>query len=181
VGFDLFRQMLEEAVQELRGEPVVHDIEPELSIDVEALLPEEYVADIGVRLSLYKRLASAIDEQEVEDLGVEMEDRFGQPPDAARRLVHLMRLKTELRRLRALGCEANARAVTLHLAEDHRLEPSAIIDLVQNKKSAYKVTPDMRLVRKATERDDWRNGLDALETCLAELASAATKASGPGS
>ena len=51
--------MLDEAVHELRGEPVVHDVDPELSFDVEALLPEDYVADVGVRLSLYKRLASA--------------------------------------------------------------------------------------------------------------------------
>ena len=119
VGFELFRQMLEDAVHELQGEPVVHEIEPELSFDVEALLPEDYIADIGVRLSFYKRLASAIDEQEVEDLGREMEDRFGPPPDAARRLVHLMRQKTELRRIRVLGCEASAKGVSLHLADDH--------------------------------------------------------------
>ena len=57
VGFELFCQMLEEAAHELRGEPVVHEVDPELSFDVEALLPEDYVADVGVRLSLYKRLA----------------------------------------------------------------------------------------------------------------------------
>ena len=51
--------MLDEAVHELRGEPVVHEVDPELSFDVDALLPEDYVGDVGVRLSLYKRLASA--------------------------------------------------------------------------------------------------------------------------
>jgi len=169
VGFDLFHQMLEDAVHELRGEAVVHEIEPELNFDVEALLPEEYIADIGVRLSFYKRLASATDEQEVEDLGVELEDRFGPPPESARRLVHLMRLKTELRKLRVLGCEANARAVTLHLADDHRLDPNEIIALVQRRGSPYKVSPDMRLSRKVTDHDTWKNGLDALETVVAEL------------
>ncbi len=169
VGFDLFHQMLEEAVHELRGETVVHEIEPELNFDVEALLPEDYIADIGVRLSFYKRLASAIDEQEVEDLAVELEDRFGPPPESARRLVHLMRLKTELRRLRVLGCEANARVVTLHLAEDHRLDPAEIVAMAQKKGSPYKVSPDMRLTRRATEHDEWKNGLEALETVVAEL------------
>src|SRR6185295_8439217 len=90
VGFDLFCRMLEEAVHELRGEPVIHEVEPELSFDVEALLPDDYIADVGVRLSLYKRLASAENEQEVVDLAAEMEDRFGPPPDDAKRLVHLM-------------------------------------------------------------------------------------------
>ncbi len=110
VGFELFCQMLDEAVHELRGEAVVHDVDPELTFDVEALLPEDYVTDVGVRLSLYKRLASAIDEAHVAEIAAEMEDRFGAPPEEARRLVQLMALKTELRRLRVLGCEANARA-----------------------------------------------------------------------
>ena len=170
VGFELFRTMLEEAVHELRGEPVVHDIEPELSFDVEALLPEDYIADIGVRLSFYKRLASAIDEQEVIDLGVEMEDRFGPPPEAARRLVHLMQHKTELRRMRVLGCEANGRSVSLHLADDHRLDATRLIAFLQKRAAAFKVSPDMRLTRKATPQDSWRDGIDALDTLLQELA-----------
>src|SRR5436190_2484181 len=90
VGFDLFCQMLEEATHELRGEPVVHEVDPDLSFDVEALIPEDYIAEVGVRLSLYKRLASAPDEADVADLAAEMQDRFGPPPLPARRLVELM-------------------------------------------------------------------------------------------
>src|SRR5262249_12019332 len=100
VGFELFCQMLDEAVHELRGEPVVHNVDPELSFDADALLPEDYVADVGVRLSLYKRLASAASAEDVQDMASEVEDRFGPPPAEARRFVHLMRLKTELRALR---------------------------------------------------------------------------------
>ena len=88
VGFDLFCRMLEDAVHEMKGEEIAHDVDPELSFDVEALLPEDYVTDVGVRLSLYKRLASASDENQVSDLAAEMEDRFGPPPEEARRLVH---------------------------------------------------------------------------------------------
>jgi transcription-repair coupling factor (superfamily II helicase) len=167
VGFDLFCQMLEEAVHELRGEPVVHDVDPELSFDVAALLPEEYVSDVGVRLSLYKRLASAIDESHVGELGEEMENRFGPPPEEARRLVQLMTLKTELRRLKALGCEANARSVTLHLREDTPLDPTKILELVRAKNSPYRLTPDMRLTRRF---DGHGNGLVNAETLLADLA-----------
>jgi transcription-repair coupling factor (superfamily II helicase) len=98
VGFDMFCRMLDEAVHEMRGEEVTHDIDPELSFDVEALLPDDYVTDVGIRLSLYKRLASAADEAHVAEIAAEMEDRFGAPPEEARRLVQLMSLKTELRR-----------------------------------------------------------------------------------
>ncbi|MEZ4263228.1 MAG: transcription-repair coupling factor [Polyangiaceae bacterium] len=166
VGLDMFCHMLEEAVHELRGEEVVHDVDTELSFDVTALLPEDYVADVGVRLSLYKRLASAADESQVSEIAEEMEDRFGRPPQEARMLVELMRLKTELRRLRALGCEAHARAVTLHLRDDTPLDPQKIMDRVRAPKSPYKLTPDMRLTR----RFDGGDGLRNCETMLEELA-----------
>ncbi len=167
VGFDLFCQMLEEAVQELRGEVVVHDVDPDLSFDVAALLPEDYVGDVGVRLSLYKRLASADDEAHVGEIASEMEDRFGAPPEEARRLVQLMTLKTELRRLKALGCEANSRVVTLHLREDTPLDPKKVTDLVRRAKSPYKLTPDMRL---SCRFDGAGNGLTNAEALLSELA-----------
>jgi transcription-repair coupling factor (superfamily II helicase) len=167
VGLDLFCQMLDEAVHELRGDPVVHDVDPEVSIDVSALLPEDYIADVGVRLSLYKRLASAVDEAHVAELGEEMEERFGPPPDDARRLVQLMALKTELRRLKVLGCEANAKGVTLHLREDTPLDPKKVMDLVRAPRSAYRLTPDMRLSRRFDGNHD---GLANAETLLAELA-----------
>ena len=65
-----------------------------------------------------------------------MEDRFGAPPEEARRLVKLMALKTELRRLRALGCEANARVVTLHLRDDTPLDPAKITALIRKSRRA---------------------------------------------
>jgi transcription-repair coupling factor (superfamily II helicase) len=173
VGFDMFCRMLEEAVHEMKGEEVAHDVDPELSFDVEALLPEDYVTDVGVRLSLYKRLASASDEAHVAELGAEMEDRFGPPPDEARRLVKLMALKTELRRLRALGCEANARVVTLHLREDTPLDPAKVTALIRKTHGAYKLTPDMRLSRRFGQPHEEEVGADGLanaETTLAELA-----------
>jgi len=111
----------------------VHDIEPELNFDVEALLPEEYVADIGVRLSLYKRLASALTKQQVEDLGVEMEDRFGPPPQPAKSLVHLMRLKTSCGVCGSWGVRRTQSKFQLHLAQNHQLDPQQIMGLIQKK------------------------------------------------
>jgi transcription-repair coupling factor (superfamily II helicase) len=169
VGFDMFCRMLDEAVHEMRGLEVEHDVDTDLTFDVEALLPEDYVTDVGVRLSLYKRLASAADEAHVGEIAAEMEDRFGPPPEEARRLVKLMALKTELRRLRALGCEANGRVVTLHLREDTPLDPAKIAALIRKTKGLWKLTPDMRLSR----RFDAGDGLTNAETTLAELTACA--------
>jgi transcription-repair coupling factor (superfamily II helicase) len=165
----MFCRMLDDAVHDLRGEPIVHEVDPELSFDIEALLPEGYVADVGVRLSLYKRLASANDEADVAEIAAEMEDRFGPPPEDAKRLVQLMALKTELRRLRALGCEANRKIVKLYLRDDTPLDPAKIAELVRTSRGLWKITPDMRLSRRF--EDPAGDGLANAETALAELTS----------
>jgi transcription-repair coupling factor (superfamily II helicase) len=167
VGLELFCHMLEEAVAEMRGDTVVHDVDPDMSFDVSAVLPADYVDETGVRLSLYKRLASAEDEARVHEIAREMENRFGPPPEDARRLVELMSLKTELRRLKVLGCEATSRSVTLHLREDTPLDPKKVTELVRKAKSPYRLTPDMRLSRRF---DGERDGLANAETLLADLA-----------
>jgi len=169
VGFELFCQMLEEATHQLKGEPVVHDVDPELNFDVEALLAEDYVAEVGVRLSLYKRLASAADDAEIGELSAEMEDRFGPPPLEARRLVELMRLKTELRKLRVVGCEASAKSVTLALKDDTPLDPQKIGELLGQKRSPYKLSPDGRLTRRALEGEALADGLVLADRMMNEL------------
>lgn len=167
VGFELFCRMLDEAVHEMRGETVVHDVDPDISFDVAALLPGDYIDETGVRLSLYKRLASADDEAHVQEIATEMEDRFGAPPPEARHLIELMSLKTELRRLKVLGCEASSRSVTLHLREDTPLDPKKVTELVRRAKSPYRLTPDMRLTRRF---DGATNGIANAESVLSDLA-----------
>jgi transcription-repair coupling factor (superfamily II helicase) len=169
VGFELFCRMLEEATHELRGEPVVLDVDTELSFDVEALLPEEYVAEVGVRLSLYKRFASALDEADVDQVAGELVDRFGSPPREARALIELMRLKTELRKLKALSCEASSKSVALRLREDTPLDPVLLARFVAEPGSAYRLSPDGRLSRRAHESERFRDGLEHTERLLHEL------------
>jgi transcription-repair coupling factor (superfamily II helicase) len=169
VGLQLFCQMLADATQELKGIEVVHEIDPDLSFDVEALLPETYIEDIGLRLSLYKRLASADDEAEVVALATEMEERFGAPPSEAQRLIELMRLKIELRRLRVLSCEASRRGVTLHLKDDTPLDRSKLQQLLSQPNSPYRVTADRRLSRRRSETDLAKNSIDLAEQMVSEL------------
>jgi transcription-repair coupling factor (superfamily II helicase) len=173
VGFELFCQMLEEATAELRGEEVEHDIEPELSFDVEALLPDSYVSEVGVRLSLYKRLASARDEYEVAQLAAEMEDRFGPPPEEAARYVELMRIKVELRRLRVLVCEAAGGTVALRFRDDTPVNAAKLAALVSTSKGRYRLAPDGRLVRRRLETEHQiRHSLELAEAALDEIGKA---------
>ena len=67
VGFDTYVRILEEAVAELRGQPIKREQDPELTVDVPAFLPDDYIPDTGQRLELYRRLAQARDEDDVRD------------------------------------------------------------------------------------------------------------------
>ncbi len=168
VGFDLYVQMLEETVAELRGEPIDSDVDPELTLDVPIGIPEDYVEDVGLRLSLYKRLASARTEGQVHAVGEEMEDRFGTPPREAVQLVRAMALRPSLRALRAVGCEARADRVVLHLRRDTPLDPARMMELVARGGSPWRVTPDLRIVRRFERAPD-RDAIDRAAETLHEL------------
>jgi len=168
VGFDLFLQMLQEAVAELKGEPVVHDVDPELTLDVEHYLPDDFIEDVGLRLSFYKRLGGAMDEGEVDELAQEMEDRFGPPPRPALQLVRAMRLRPALRDLRVLGCEASPSRVAFHLREDTPLDPAKVMRLVGQRRSPWKLTPDMKLVLRF-DPDRPGDSIDRIEEMIEEV------------
>lgn len=169
VGFELFCHMLREAAADLRGKPVRAEVEPELAFDVETLLPEDYVSDVGVRLSLYKRLSSARDSAEVDEIAWSMEDRFGPAPLEARYLVQLMRQKTILRRLSVLTCEASAEQVRLRMREDTPLDPSRIGGLVSQADSGYRLQPDSSIVARRRSGESVAHGLELLARVLDEL------------
>ena len=168
VGFDMFVQMLNDAVSELKGDHVQQEVDPELSIELEHYLPEEYIDDIGLRLSLYRRFATAVDEQAVDDLATEMEERFGAPPPPARDFVRVMSLKPLLRDLRALGCEAELKRVTLHLREDTPLDPARLMPLVATPGGGWGLSPDMRLTRRYREEESG-DAVDRVRSLLREL------------
>jgi transcription-repair coupling factor (superfamily II helicase) len=178
VGFDMFVQMLNEAVSELKGEHVQQEVDPELSIQIEHYLPEEYIDDIGLRLSLYRRFATAIDEQAVDDLATEMEERFGAPPPPARDFVRVMSLKPLLRDLRALGCEAELKRVTLHLRDDTTVDPARLMPLVATPGAGWGLSPDMKLTRRYRDEESG-DAVDRVRSLLRELEPLCSKGEQP--
>jgi transcription-repair coupling factor (superfamily II helicase) len=169
VGFELFCHMLRDAADEVRGHPLRNEVEPELNFDVETLIPEDYVSDVGIRLSLYKRLAAAREVAEVDEIAWTMEDRFGPAPTEARQLVQLMRHKTELRRLSVLSCDANTEQVRLRVREDTPLDPNRLMSLVGDAESGYRLHPDGTIIAKRRAGERTGNGLLLLERVLEEL------------
>ncbi|GIX46604.1 MAG: hypothetical protein KatS3mg131_0815 [Candidatus Tectimicrobiota bacterium] len=116
VGFDLYCQMLADAIRAARGEPLPVRIEPELHLPVQGALPETYVAEEGQRLAFYRRLATATSFEALEEVRSELADRFGPPPAAAQRLLHVVELKLLARELgiERLECRAREARLTFH-------------------------------------------------------------------
>jgi transcription-repair coupling factor (superfamily II helicase) len=93
VGFELYSQMLKEAVQELRGEKVEEVIEPSIELQVDAFLPDPYVVDSQTKASLYQRLAMVRDEEQLSEMVDELVDRFGTPTREVEHLIEIIHIK----------------------------------------------------------------------------------------
>ena len=93
VGFHLYTQLLAEAVKTLQGEPVAQTLNVAVDLPLDAYLPASYVEDEQARLNLYTRLATLTDPSQAGDLMLELQDRFGPPPEAAQNLIYLVQLK----------------------------------------------------------------------------------------
>ena len=101
VGFELYQQMLEEAVASLKAgisEPVSDRWSPQITIGTPVLIPEDYVADLSVRLALYRRLADLDDERDIDAFGAELVDRFGPLPIEVKHLLDVVGIKALCRR-----------------------------------------------------------------------------------
>jgi transcription-repair coupling factor (superfamily II helicase) len=99
VGYDLYVQMVHEAVQELKGEPVREPAEIKLDLPLDANLDEAYVPKEELRLEAYRRLAEVTTDRQVDDIRAEWEDRYGPVPEAAVKLLDVARLRAEANRL----------------------------------------------------------------------------------
>ncbi len=93
VGFDMYMEMLEKAVAELRGVEVKEEVEPQINLRLSAFIPEDYIPDITLRLSIYKRISTAGSLEALSGLQEEIRDRFGSVPEEAVNLIQVMKIK----------------------------------------------------------------------------------------
>jgi transcription-repair coupling factor (superfamily II helicase) len=173
IGFDLYTQLLEEAVAEMRGEPPRVEIEPEVTLPIPALIPDDYVPDVHQRLVLYKRFSSAGSGDEVSDLRAELVDRFGELPDEVDALSELMLLKQQMRELRLRALESGAGRLVVTLGQDALLDGAKLAGLVQKSKGVYRLTPDLKLVARRDGADQPAALLGEAKKVLRDLAACA--------
>ncbi len=143
VGFTLYMEMLERAVKAIqKGEQPNLDQPlgggPEINLRIPALIPEDYLPDVHARLILYKRIANAADEDGLNELQVEMIDRFGLLPDPAKHLIRLTLLKLQAEKLGITKIDAGPQGGRIEFAADTPVDPMALIKLIQTQPKRYK-------------------------------------------
>jgi transcription-repair coupling factor (superfamily II helicase) len=142
VGFDLYIEMLEKAVAELKGLKIEEEFEPSISLRVNAFIPEEYVDNITLRLSLYRRIASSKTGEALKALEFEIRDRFGNPPEEVKNLLDIMRLKIMARELLITKIQDTQGRIRIHFSPDTRIEPKDIFELRKKRDGKIKFLPE---------------------------------------
>lgn len=146
IGMDLYLELLEEAIHELRGQEKRPQIEPEINLKIAAYFPESYLPDIGERVMLYRKLSAVDSEEALSDMEQEIRDRFGTPPLEAMNLLGLMNLKLHLKRLHVLKMSVGPKKTSLQFAPSTPASAEKLVKLVQKNPSLFSVTPDQKLV-----------------------------------
>ncbi|WP_318388066.1 transcription-repair coupling factor [Enterobacter sp.] len=165
IGFSLYMEMLENAVDALKEgrEPSLEDLvsqQTEVELRMPALIPDDYIPDVNTRLSFYKRVASAKTENELDEIKVELIDRFGLLPDPARTLLDIALLRQQAQRLGIRKLEGNDKGGVIEFAENNHINPVWLIGLLQKQPQHYRLDGPTRLkfMRDLGERKlrmDW--------------------------
>jgi transcription-repair coupling factor (superfamily II helicase) len=173
VGVELYQQMLEDAVAELRqaGEGGVVDRgwSPAINVGAAVLIPEDYVPDLNVRLSLYRRLSDAENNESREALAAELIDRFGPLPDEAKQLLRIVGIKANCKTAHIERIDVGPKGAVLTLRDNRFPNPVGLVGLIQKNHAFWKIRPDQKIVVKG----DWDTPEDRLkvaERITADLA-----------
>jgi transcription-repair coupling factor (superfamily II helicase) len=174
IGLDLYLQMVEQAVQRLKGHIVEEEPDPTLRLPVSAFVPEDYVADAHQRLSLYKRLTAC---QQVGDLALlhgEIQDRYGLPPEPVERLFEVMQLRMHAKALRLASIEVADGSAVVTLGPKASIPDSAMQGLMDRLKKRLRFLSPLAFEIR-TKDADWASAFSELNTTLQSLRLCDTK------
>jgi transcription-repair coupling factor (superfamily II helicase) len=132
IGFDLYTQMLERTVRELKGEPVEDEVSTAINLGVDIRIPEEYIYDASQRLRTYKRISSAEAEDDLADIHAEIADRYGPIPETVDNLFEYSRLRREASRLGIISIDREGDRLAVKFSEQSRIDPDKLIALVSS-------------------------------------------------
>jgi len=155
LGFDLYTQMLERTVAEMRGEEVEDETSVTLNLAADVAIPDEYISDMGQRLRTYKRVSSARDESTLQSIRTETEDRYGRIPPSVERLFSYARLRRTAEDLGLVSIDKTPDGIAAKFSEKARVSPEKLADFVSRHPGAA-FTPNgvLRVLLTEAEQDN---------------------------
>jgi transcription-repair coupling factor (superfamily II helicase) len=173
VGFSLYMDLLSRAVEALKSgkEPELDAVlseNTEIDLQVSALIPEAYLGDVHLRLQFYKRIASGKNQTELDEIQVEMIDRFGLLPEPLKTLFAITTVKLEALKLGIRKIEANSKGGKIEFGQKPNVDPMKIIQLIQNQSKKYRLDGPTKL-RFTLDTHENKDRLNLVEKVLAQL------------
>ena len=143
IGFSLYMELLDAAVKALKEgrEPSLEELtqqQADIELRVPALLPDDYLGDVNMRLSFYKRIAAAESKSELDELKVELIDRFGLLPDATKNLLQIAELRLLVEPLKVVRIDAGTQGGFIEFSPKAQVNPDKFIQLIQKEPIVYR-------------------------------------------
>jgi transcription-repair coupling factor (superfamily II helicase) len=151
IGFDLYTQMLERTVRELKGETIEDEVSTAINLGVDIRIPEEYIYDVSQRLRTYKRISSAETEEELADIHAEIEDRYGPIAETVENLFEFARLRRETSRLGIISIDREGDRLAIKLSEQAKIDPDKLISLVSGGEATFTPSGVLKVDLKAED------------------------------
>jgi transcription-repair coupling factor (superfamily II helicase) len=150
VGFELYQSMLEEAILDAKSGGAsrveARDFSPQINVDAPILIPDDYVPDLDLRMSLYRRLNELEQADEIESFAAELIDRFGKLPQETENLLKIIQIKLNCRKASIAKLDAGPKGALVHFFNDSFPDLEGLITYVQHLKGTAKLRPDHKLV-----------------------------------
>jgi transcription-repair coupling factor (superfamily II helicase) len=141
IGFELYTQMLDRAVREMKGEATPDEAETQLNLGLNIRIPVDYIPEENQRLRMYKRIAGVETESQLSDVRAELQDRYGEPPPAVRNLLEYATLKLLAVRVGATGIERKRDLVTIKFRQNAIIDPGKLAQFVSSQRGTQ-FSPD---------------------------------------
>ena len=165
VGYDMYNELLERTIKELKGEEVIYEIQPEINIKIPAYIPEDYISDTNQRLMVYKRLTSISSDEELGEMRREVTDRFGEIPPLVENLLEVVRIKILLKGFLITSADYNGREIILSFDPSAEASLEKILQLIVSDGKRYRFSPDLKL-SIPFNNDNWKSILDEIKNVL---------------
>lgn len=145
IGYEMYMDLLEQAIHEAKGEPPKDVVEPEINLKIKALIPHSYMPDIRLRLSYYKALSSIQGVDDIDKIENDLRDQFGPPPEEVFNLMGMMMIRHTCKELGIRDVSSGASAISLVFTENTKLPAHKVVELSLLPNKKYSITPDNRL------------------------------------